>query len=317
MIRLINNINDIKKHVVVSSTLDFNKVLPFCKIAERKLVIDTIGPDQYDSIVIHTYNEDADTPMDQVKNLLEMAVAYYGTLNALPSLNVFISNLGARTAEPTNSTAADWRDKRDLEKAFNKVYTEALDDALQIMEQNVDLFPEFKNSEYYTIFKNLIVSETRIFDKYFPIQKSRPTYLALQSYIQECQDQYLLTMLGQPTLELIKAPSINEFVNKARTEAQKAIVNLTVAKAATAGTFLLKEGMMVASTVALPWELNQQLSQEQRLQLSLDRQNTGEQYLKSLKKIILENPDAFPQYVDKTDSGLGDKIIKKKSLLSL
>ena len=317
MLRLINNSADLRKHILLSATFDFDKVLPYSKIAERKLVIDLIGQDQYDTIVTHSYNEDANTPLDQVKNLLESAVSNYALLTALPSLNVFINNLGVRTSETTNSGPADWRDKRDLERQINKMYNEALDDAFEIMEQNVDDFPEWRDSAFYTVFKNLIVSETRIFDKYFKIQKSRQTYLALQPYISECQDQYLLSMLGQCTLDQLREKSTNEFVQKAQIEAQKSIVNLTVAKAATVGTFLIREGMMLTSTVVLPWEQNQELTPEKLENLRCDRQNTGEKYLKSLKKIIVSNPEVFTCYQDKTQSGLDMKIIKKKSLMSI
>jgi hypothetical protein len=36
MARLINDIADLKRHIIVAATFDFAKVLPFAKRAERK-----------------------------------------------------------------------------------------------------------------------------------------------------------------------------------------------------------------------------------------------------------------------------------------
>ena len=317
MARLINTIDDLKRHIIVSATFDFEKVLPFSKRVERKIILDLIGQEQYDTIIVHTFNAESTTPINQVKELLEEAVANYALFLAMPTINILITNSGTKTSTTTNSENADWKDKRDLNRSLLKTYNEALDDAFQLMEENVADFPEWSGSKYYTIFKDLIVPQTTIFNDHFSIQKNRQTFLALKPYMREVEDQYLKAMLGKETLILLKTKSTNDIVNESLELAQKAVVAFTVAKAAITGTFTFTDSSFTVASDQLPWEKQSELSKEDRNDLKKARQEVGEEYLKSLKKLILENKTVFTAYVDNSEKGITDKIIRKKSGLFL
>jgi len=315
--RLINNIEDLKRHIIVSATFDFQKVLPFAKRVERKIILDLIGQDQYDSIVVHTFVPEDTAPINQVKELLEEAVANYSLLLAMPTINILITNSGTKTSENKEAVNADWKDKRDLNRSLLKTYNEALDDAFQIMEENVADFPDWQTSKYYTVFKDLLVQQTMTFNDHFSIQNNRQTFCALKPYIREVEDQYFKAMLGAETLALIKAKSTEEIIIEAQELAQKACVAFTVAKAAITGTFAFTDSSFVIASDQLPWEKQSELSKEDRNDLKKDRQLAGEEYLKSLKKLVVANPTLFPAYQDKTEIGITAKIIKKKSGLWL
>lgn len=317
MSRLINNIADLKRHIVVSATFDFEKVLPFAKRVERKIILDLIGREQYDTIVVHNFVEDNPEPINQVKEFLEEAVANSSLLLALPTINVLITNSGTKTSENKEATNADWKDKRDLSRSLRTTFNEAFDYAFQIMEENTTDFPEWVASKYYTIFKDLIVPQTTIFNDHFSIQKNRQTFLALKPYMREVEDQYFKAMLGVETLSLLKTKSTDLIILEAQELAQKAVVAFTVAKAALTGTFTFTDSSFTVASDQLPWEKQSELSKEDRNDLKADRQKAGEEYLKSLKKIVVANPTLFPAYQDKTEKGITDKIIKKKSGLFL
>lgn len=316
--RLINNIADLKRHIIVAATFDFEKVLPFAKRAERKIILDLIGQEQYDTLVIHTLDPDSSIPINQVKLLLEEAVANYSLFMAMPTINVLVTNSGTKTSENKEATNADWKDKRDLNRSLLKTYNEALDDAFQIMEENVADFPEWRDSKYYTVFKDLVVSQTTIFNDYFNIQKSRQTFIACKPSMREVEEQYLRAMLGESTLILLKEKSLNQVLFRTQELAQKAIVALTVAKVADTGTFSFTETSFTVSTDQMPWEkTNLELSEEKLARLRKAKQLAGEEYLKALKKLIVANPSIFPAYQDKVETGITPKIIKKKSGLFL
>lgn len=317
MARLINNIADLKRHIIVSATFDFAKVLPFAKRVERKIILDLIGQEQYDTIIVHTYDAESDAPINQVKELLEEAVANYSLFLAMPTINILITNSGTKTSENKEAVNADWKDKRDLNRSLLKTYNEALDDAFQIMEENVSDFPTWTASKYYTIFKDLVVQQTMVFNEHFSIQKNRQTFSALKPSMREVEDQYLIGMLGTETLSLLKTKTNEAVILSAQELAQKAVVAFTVAKAALTGTFTFTDSSFVVASDQLPWEKQSELSKEDRKDLKADRQNAGEEYLKSLKKIIVANPTLFPAYIDKAENGIADKIIKKKSGLFL
>lgn len=315
--RLINTIDDLKRHIIVSATFDFAKVLPFAKRVERKIILDLIGQDQYDTIILHTFNASINTPINQVKELLEEAVANYSLFLAMPTINILITNSGTKTSTTTNSENADWKDKRDLNRSLLKTYNEALDDAFQIMEENVTDFPEWQTSKYYTVFKDLIVSQTTLFNEHFSIQKNRQTFCALKPYMREIEDQYLKAMLGPLTLMLLKSKSEAPLVIQATAIARKAVVAFTVAKAAITGTFTFTDSSFTVASDQLPWEKQSELSKEDRNDLKSDRQHAGEEYLKALKKLIMDNKIAFPAYIDNTEKGIEDKLIRTKSGLFL
>jgi hypothetical protein len=317
MARLINDIADLKRHIIVSATFDFAKVLPFAKRAERKITLDLIGQEQYNSFVDYTQDPQSTAPINQVKELLEEAVANYALFLAMPTINVLVTNSGTKTSENKEASNADWKDKRDLNRSLLKTYNEALDDAFQLMEENVSDFPEWRDSKYYTIFKDLIVQHTAQFNNHFSIQKNRQTFCALKPYMREVEDQYLKAMLGEATLSLLKAKPTNAVLSQAQDNAQKAIVAFTVAKAAITGTFTFTDSSFTVASDQMPWEKQSELSKEDRNDLKKDRQKSGEEYLKELKRVIVANPTDFPAYQDKAEKGITDKIIRKKSGLFL
>jgi hypothetical protein len=317
MARLINNITDLKRHIIIAATFDFAKVLPFSKEVESDIILDLIGREQYDEIIVHTFTEDDVTPINLVKELLEKAVANYSLLLALPTINVLITNSGTKTTENKEASNADWKEKRDLHRSLFKRYNKAVDTVFQLMEENISDFPTWQASKYYTIFKELIVQQTTTFNDHFSIQKNRQTFTALKPYMREVEDQYLKAMLGIETLNLLKIKSVDEIIIEAQELAQKAVVAFTVAKAAITGTFTFTDSSFTVASDQLPWEKQSELSKEDRNDLKADRQKAGEEYLKSLKKLIVANPTYFPNYLDKTEKGITDKIIKKKSGLFL
>jgi hypothetical protein len=317
MARLINTIEDLKKYIVVSATFDFKKVLPHSERIERELIYDLIGQDQYDTLVAHSLVPDSTEPIDQVKKLFEEAMANLSLLEALPTINILITNGGTKTVEPEKAVTADWKDKRDLSRSLLKTYNKAVDYAFQLMEKNKTAFPEWVASEYYTIFKELIVQQTSEFQEHYSIKKNRQTFIALRPYMSEIEDQFLKGMLGECTLEFLKVQSTVPVVLKAQKEARKAVVAFTVAKAAITGTFEFTDSSFTVASDQLPWEKQQVLAKEDREDLKSDRENAGKEYLKSLKKIIVDNPTVFTCYEEKTEKGINDKIIRKKSGLFL
>lgn len=318
MAKLINSIEDLRKYTTVSAAFDFNKVLAYRNRAERKFIEKLIGFTQYTNIVDHNLDENSNSPMNRVKLLLSEAAANFSLLLALPSIQVNITNAGLKETTSTKSENSDWRAIRDLKRETLKTANEALDDALEIMEVNSEVFTDWASSDLYTVFKNQLVRHTNDFNTEWDIQNNRKTFLALTPHMREVEEQYLLPMLGKCTLDFIKTNSINENVLRVQELARKAIVSFTVAKVALTGTFMLTSSSLVVVNEELPWEKSSlELSEEKLKLLQVYRQNAGEQYLKKIKTILLEFPETFTCYEDKVSQTLSNKIIKKKSHLML
>lgn len=318
MARLINNIEDLKRHLTIGSGLDFNKILPHSKRAERKFIESQIGFEQLALITAHTLDQESDLPIDRVKNLLEEAAAHYALFLSMPALATQVTNTGIKTTTTTQSTDASWHQVRDLKRSYIETANEAVDDALEIMEDNATDFPAWKSSDLFTIFKSIIIRQTKTFNMYFDIQKNRKTFLALKPYMIEVEEEFLLPMLKQCTLDFIKEVSIVPEVIRVQELIDRAVVALTVSKAANVGTFIISATSMTVASEEMPWDKSKlELSEEKLARLKSDRQNSGQEYLKKAKKIILEHPIIFNCYTDNVENGLTNKIIQKKSHLFL
>ena len=74
------------------------------------------------------------------------------------------------------------------------------DDALAIMEKNEAMFLKWKTSDGYTVFKELFVTNTDAFQRWFNINRSRRLFVALRPFLLEAQHQYLLAFF--PIMDL-------------------------------------------------------------------------------------------------------------------
>lgn len=318
MANLIDTIGKLQAHITVSGTFDFDLVLPYCKRAERKFIVPEVFYDQYIVFTEHDLVEESNEPIDRVVLLLQEASANFGLLLAVPFLNLQITNYGLKTTKTTQSENADWKDIRDLKRYLLETANEALDDALQIMEDNATDFSDWKNSEVFTYFKSSLVRHTREFQEGFDICNNRKTFRSLKNYMKEVEEQYFLPMLGKPTLNLIKEVSANETMIRVQELCRLGMVALTVAKVAVTGKFSFTATSFIIKTDELPWEKSKiELTPENQENLRKDRQNAGQEYLKKIKKTILENPTLFPDYVDDEEKPISTKIINKKSHLFL
>lgn len=318
MAYLIDTLEDLRRHVLVSASFDFKKVELFRKRAERNYIINLIGREEYDNIIIHILNEESGLPIDEVKILFEEAAANFTLFMAFPFIKTQITNYGNRTTENKESSKANWQDDQDLKSSLFQIANEALDKALEIMEKNQDVFPDWSASEKFTIFKSKIVRHTNEFDAIFSIQNSRKTYLSLIPFMDEVEERFLISMLGDCTLNQLKQTSADEIIIRAQDLLKKAVVNLTIARVALVGMFSITPSSLVISTEELPWQRKKlELDDDQLDRLKKDRDTAGNEYLKKLKTILLANPTIFDCYEDKSEEGLGNKIKKLKSGLSI
>ena len=90
------------------------------------------------------------------------------------------------------------------------------------------------------------------------------------------------------------------------------------AYSSTSGKFSLTSTSFVLKTSELPWEKSKlELTPDNQEKLRKERQTAGQEYLKKIKDIILENPTLFPDYTDDAENALAKKILIKKSHISL
>ncbi len=310
---LINTRLELQEYVNVTSNFDFELVKPFIKRVERKYIIPTISKNEYDSLLATTIT---DTEVLEVKNLLAEASANLAFHLGFAQLIVHVTNYGVVQTDLEKTKQVDWATKRDLHRTYVTAGFEALDEALKAMEFYLDKFPDWRDSEAFTIFDENFNKRTDEFQKHFNISNSRKTFLALKPIIREVEEQYFLPMLGQVTMNLIKKKSVNKILARALELAQKAEVALTISKSVDSGAFIMTGSSAIYKWEQLPWEKSSEFSEERLEKLRDAKQKSGEEYLKKLKTLLVNNPDTFPDYKTKNSSP-SQNIIKLKSGLAL
>lgn len=310
---LIKDTATIKSHVNINLNFNWDSVEPFVKQSERQYIKAIIGKTLYAA-----WSDAAPTSGAQKEafDLFVEASANLSLLKYIPQGNVNVSDNGIQNNSNEYTKPAEWWQIRDLQRAYESNGLTAIDEALKLMEDTEEGFPDWIGTEGYTIFKELYTSKTQDFQRYFNINNSRRTFLSLRPYILESQEQ-IFNWIDSNTLGIIKEHETPE-AGTALKYMQAAQVNYTVAKAASSGVFLLKSsGMFTRSEEAsLSNTKIDKLSDEELYRLKNDRITAGEEYLKKLKKVLQDHPDIFPDFSNQFPLNKSDTFINTKSIVA-
>lgn len=308
MATLLKNIEDVKKYVSVNENLQWDSVEPYIKQAERKYIKTLIGELLYDD-----YCATIPTGTElKAYELLREAAANLAWFLYLPLANVQVTDSGISVTEGTNFKAAAWWQIRDLRRSFLEAGFEAIDEALKIMEANEADFSPWETTEGYTIFKELFVKRTDTFQRWFNINNSRKTFLALRPYLLETHHQYFTSLLNAETIS-----AINTAIETPQKEVldllQAAQVNYAVVKAINSGAFDLSVAGLQPKLTELVNNKTATYDENQTFRIKQERQTAAEEYYKKAITIIEANSTDFPDYQTKTVA----EFVKPKNTKSI
>lgn len=309
---LINSTADLQKHIIVHGTLNWNVVLPYVVRAERKHIIPLIGVD-----TLAQLEDAAEEPQTAIAEIFAEASAHFALLMAMPVLSVQVTNAGLLASANSEAKQAEWWQVRDMQRSFQTTAYEALDEGLKALEDNADLFADWKESDHYTVYKELLVYRTDVFNKWFDIHNSRRTFMALKPHMREVEEQYLLPLLGSGTLSQLKSGADDDIVNRVIELMQKATVALTIAKVAEVTTFKLTATGLFYRWDLLPGEKAERVDDEILEKLKNTKQTAAEEYMDMAKDLILEHQELFPDYEVKVVETYNRRLIKSRSGLSM
>lgn len=326
MATLITTADDIKAYVSTAFNFSFSVVKPYVKKSERQQIKSLLGEDLYYAWT--TTPPTTGKPLEAYE-LFREASANLSVLAYIPFGVVSVGDNGLTVSSTTTAQPASYGQILDLKRGLIDIANTALDEALELMETNKTDFPLWTASSAYTIFKELIVQQTADFSRFFQIQNSRLTFIALRAYQLEIQEQ-IFDWLDETTFFQIKeadgayeatlpANLAAEFILKtskqAKELAQRAQVNFTVAKAAESGVFLFSSTGMFTKYAEIPTEKHHQLTEYQLKRLIDSRNNAGDDAIKRLKTLLENNPEVFTSYAIPTEEAI-NPIIPGKSIVS-
>lgn len=294
MATLIKTIEELKQYVSVNKSLKWQSVEPYIKQAERKYIKPLTGAILYDD-----YATTAPTGVEaEVYQLLREASANLAWFLYVPLATLQVSDHGISVAEGEHYKSANWHQIRDLRRSFIDAGFYALDEALKIMEANEVTFDPWADTEGYTIIKELFVTRTETFNRWYNINNSRKTFLALRPYMLETHHQYFTSQLNTNTRNTI-ATGTKAVHKQVLNLMQAAMVNYAVVKAVDSGAFDLSIEGLQPKLSELPNSKNNTYDEVQISRIKSERLTAAEQYYKKAIALITDNSTDFPDFTAK------------------
>ena len=206
---LITDTEKLKKHIGgIQKSLEFNTMRPFIGMAERRYIIPAIGQAMFNRLEsgLPGLDETPDetTRYATLREMTEVALAWFTYLIAMPHLRVATGDLGIVMNQPSRTTMAPKWAHIDVMKSAMAQGEIALEYVLDLLSQNPDEYPIWRDDQYqkhHELFHSSALSLT----KNLPVVAGRHlTYLALKPYLIHAEKDYIAKLTTPEVFNLLK-----------------------------------------------------------------------------------------------------------------
>jgi hypothetical protein len=252
---------------------------------------------------------------------LQFAIIHLAFHLGFDFLNVSVTDAGFQRVE-TDRTKGLFKYQEDSIKIFfAETGFNALDDALEYIGKNSELFLNFKESELFPKLKQMFFPTVKSIEEVpFNIQRSRLIFLALQPSIAYIEDTAIRPVLGETIFTALKEEMVKDIIEDKFTllldYIRKPLIYLSSAMlmeetGATLGDkglyFAKNEDQQRAKVVRAP-------STEERIAVLVNRnRNIGNNYLEMLKTFLTDN---FEEYSGQKGSAYNRDNYNKKTFFA-
>jgi hypothetical protein len=323
---LFKTIDEIKKYVSANLSSNIKTLLPDINQAEETYIKKYLGKEQYDALLTAYTAATADSPLSAIhQNLLEkcqmpLANLAYADFSIIGQVDM--SDEGIRiVTDDSHKTAFQWQinDLRNdyfLKKGFN-----GLEALLSFLEENKDAYPTWKGSSAYTQFKEYFINSAAEFNKYYRINESRLTFLALETVMRTVEDFKIRPALSDTFFDEIKTAiksgaALSDDHKKVMTYIVPAVAHLTIAAAIDDLSVEFIGNAFVINQYSTGQASNTKSTAQAELLGNKQKQakQKGETYLKDLKDYLnkVAAADKYASYFNSesyTAPSSGDKTV--------
>lgn len=211
MSNLFQNIADLKS-VFPQVHRSQDDLMTYVDDAIDLYMVEYLSQEFYDELVqaltTASYDLNALTAAQKaIINHLRTAAAYYGFYEALPYINIHVSNTGAMSHSGEGAAGVRQWESRDARRAAIHKADQKLDKALSIMEATPASYTTWSGSDAFTVQKKHLITNADDFKTkgLLDINKSRRTYLRLVPFIAKAESHELTDCMGSTLLTSIKS----------------------------------------------------------------------------------------------------------------
>lgn len=314
------NLEDFKKFIPIETSFredGFEKLTSFLENVYKNTLCKYIGKEQAQIFNQYSGNSEVIKEAIHYAKQTETNLAIY---EYLPLGAIQITSGGINIVAPKDQKSAASSDIRDVQRYYKRTGLKALDNLLQVLEENETEFTAWKSSKQYTKFRKLLVNSTQDFQEHYNIFDSRQTFLSLTNELETVEYQYLIPVLGKPVLQTLKASGIqNDIVKEVKDYVSKANVFYVVSKTLGSGLYFQESTGFQLRFDLLDYERN--FGSKERLNSFIedqrkDKRDEAYNFLKMAKKLIQDNPDVFKSYTPNTQK-ISSPFINGKGIVAI
>lgn len=248
---MITSTTDLKKYISVTANFNFEAFEPYIEKAAMTYTVKYIG-------LLHktlqNVGSDEHESLDQVRDLLDAALANFAMCLYFPFYQITLGNTGPQVAQNDKTKNPDWWQVKDARRELLRSGHQYLDALLTLLDANANHFSDWKDN-YQSKYKELLVNNADVFSMYYEIFSSRQTYLALVPTIRQVEQQYIKTVITSEKLTRLKtAIDLNADEKEVKAFLQQSIVAFTIATVYDRGIFNLDQNGLKIRFDVLPDE---------------------------------------------------------------
>lgn len=300
-------LEEIQGILPVSVATERAKLWPFIEQAERKYIFPLLERDLYDDLQkfcndrsnwqsgsIGDSGEDTRMTTELIKliRIAELNLAYFIGFDIL---NVHISDAGFQRIGESEAFKGLYKyQEENLRKYFETAGYNGLDDMLKYIEDYIEYFPEWEESNNYTARKTAIIKNAETFDAICFIGKSRLTFLRLQRYMNEIIDFEIKPLLGDEYATLMTELAKEDPDDKYKAlvpEIAKPLAYYSCARLIEKSGSLTDRGLLFEGKNSIsPDDTTLKFAEGDAAVVAMTSYNRiGDKYLEALRKYLIDN----------------------------
>lgn len=248
--KLVSQIKEIQDQVPVSMTQNIDLLKPYLSTAERQFIRFMIGKEQFDVLASAYENSGKNTAaindvvIREAIELCQKIEANLGYLLGLPVLSVTIGASGIQILSNDNAkNAFQWQVDK-VEKSLLELGFNAIEELLEFLEYNPDIFPEYINSKEFAKVERCLIQTAADFDDQYNIRRSRYAFQVMVPIMSRIESQILIPLFGKTFIDILRFDDLEgKALELVESYLKPGIALLTIAKASVERIIIIDNGM--------------------------------------------------------------------------
>lgn len=242
-----NNASEIRQYVSVTASTTFASLQAPLRNAFEKYIRRLLGDDLTAKLIGFYASTTPTANQQRFISLAQAANAFLAFWSEYDEMQLQIDDSGSHRQESDGQKTPYKYQEQQLRTSWRNKGFNALDDLLVFLENNTTDFPEFAESENYTISKKEIVRSTKEVHEVYWINSSRILFLRLKPHLKIVTDTIIAPRLGTVYTDMITAFSssgtVDEKYKKLREKLIPVVVFYAVSRALKESGTLTERGL--------------------------------------------------------------------------